>query len=188
MRQARGKFPGMRRERVDFTHEEICYGLDDCSWGAVLVARSEIGIISVMIGEDDEENVRDLRRRFPEANLIRTKTADRTLPKPIIEFLEKPKALDLPLDMRGTEFQKKVWNAVRKVKLGQTSNYSEIAHRIGRPRAARAIGTACAQCELSFLIPCHRILHKDGSMSGFWPEEKQRRLLEREAEVAIKLR
>ena len=167
--------------------EEIVFGLGESSLGHVLIATSARGVVTASIGRDPDRLIEELEERFPKARLVQE---DRDCARPlalVIEAIEKPgRPLELPLDLRGTAFQVLVWNAVRKVTTGQTSTYSEIAAAIGKPKAIRAVGTACANSSMALLVPCHRILHKDGSLSQgcFWGDDGQRILLDREAAAA----
>jgi len=164
--------------------EEIYFGVGKSSLGVVLVASSDKGVVSILMGEDADELVRDLQERFPMAHLVhgRGDRESAELVARVVEFIETPaRGLDLPLDVRGTAFQRRVWRAVRGIPVGRTSTYSEIARRIGAPKAMRAVGTACSNNNISLAIPCHRVLRKDGSLCG--SIVRQGVLISREAEA-----
>jgi AraC family transcriptional regulator, regulatory protein of adaptative response / methylated-DNA-[protein]-cysteine methyltransferase len=168
--------------------EVIRYLLGDSSLGLILVASSENGVSSILIGEYEELLIDDLGRRFPEALLVRgNKEEDRHLLGLVLAFAEDPsRGLDVPLDIRGTDFQRRVWQALRDIPVGETSSFTDIAHKIGDPKAMRAVGNACSTNNLALAIPCHRVLHRDGSLSGgfHWGDARQRILLDREAAAA----
>lgn len=163
------------------------FGLHECSFGFLLVASSAKGIVSILIGPAPHRLVEDLEESFPDARLVREDRDCQDLLAILIGYLEKPvRQLHLKLDLRGTEFQRRVWEAVRKIPLGKTSTYSEIALEIGAPKAVRAVGSACRKSPMAIAIPCHRVLHKDGSPPGgnFWGLDRHKILLEREAKAA----
>jgi AraC family transcriptional regulator of adaptative response/methylated-DNA-[protein]-cysteine methyltransferase len=168
--------------------EEIRFLLRESSLGLMLVASSSKGLVSILMGEDEELLVEDLQRRFPEARLARGDgEEDRQRLDLVLALAENPShGLDLPLDVRGTEFQRKVWQALREIPVGQTSSFTDIASKIGEPKAMRAVGNACSTNNLALAIPCHRVLHRDGTLSGgyHWGDARQRVLLEREAAAA----
>jgi AraC family transcriptional regulator of adaptative response/methylated-DNA-[protein]-cysteine methyltransferase len=165
--------------------EEIQFSAAESSLGLVLVARSATGICAVLLGDDRRALRRDLRRRFPNATLVDGDTTLGTLTKEVIAFVESPaRGLDVPLDMRGTEFQRGVWRALREISPGSTASYSDIANRIGAPNAAKEVAEACAANPLAVVVPCHRVIKKDGTLSGYrWGVERKRSLLAREAVV-----
>jgi O-6-methylguanine DNA methyltransferase len=146
--------------------EEIVFGTGRCALGALLVAAGEKGIVSIMIREKPAQLVRDLRARFPKANLVRQEKDCGPLVARVAGFIAAPSGrLDLPLDIRGTAFQQRVWQEVRKIPVGQTSTYTRIAELIGAPRAIRAVGSSCSNNGFAFAIPCHRVLHKSSAGS-----------------------
>jgi AraC family transcriptional regulator of adaptative response/methylated-DNA-[protein]-cysteine methyltransferase len=163
--------------------EPIQLSLGQSSLGLVLVAQSASGICAVLLGDDRDALRRDLQERFPDATLIEGDEKLSALAARMIDPVESPaRGLDLPLDLRGTEFQRSVWQALRKIPAGSTATYTEIAGRIGRPTAARAVAQACAANALAVVIPCHRVLRSDGRLPGYrWGIERKRSLLEREA-------
>src|SRR5215467_10503773 len=161
----------------------IRFAVGECSLGSILVAATAKGICAIALGDDPEALARDLQDRFPKAQLIGGDTAFEQLVAQVIGFVEAPAlGLDLPLDVRGTAFQQRVWQALREVRVGETVFYAEIARRIGSPQAARAVAAACAANNLAVAIPCHRVVRNDGSLSGYaWGVERRRALLDREA-------
>jgi AraC family transcriptional regulator of adaptative response/methylated-DNA-[protein]-cysteine methyltransferase len=164
--------------------EFIRHAMGESTLGSVLVASSDKGVVSILIGEDPDQLARNLRRRFPDAHIIDGDRNDRALVKRVVDFIERPsRGLDLPLDVRGTAFQQKVWQALQKIPAGKTSTYADIARKVGAPRAVRAVGNACSNNNLAIAIPCHRVLHSDGSLSGgyHWGTIRQGELLGRES-------
>jgi AraC family transcriptional regulator, regulatory protein of adaptative response / methylated-DNA-[protein]-cysteine methyltransferase len=161
---------------------EIRFAIGECSLGAILVARSDRGVCAILLGDDPEALARDLQERFPRAELIGGDAEFEELVAKVVGFVEAPGlGLDLPLDVRGTAFQQRVWQALREIPAGRTATYSEIAGRIGAPGAVRAVAGACAANALAVAIPCHRVVRTDGSLSGYrWGVERKRALLERE--------
>jgi AraC family transcriptional regulator of adaptative response/methylated-DNA-[protein]-cysteine methyltransferase len=147
-----------------------------------LVARSEKGVCAILLGDDPEALVRDLQDRFPKAMLIGGDGDFEKLVAKVVGFVEAPAlGLDLPLDVRGTAFQQRVWEALRKIPAGETASYAEIAERIGAPKAVRAVAQACATNHIAVAIPCHRVVRKDGDVSGYrWGVERKRALLAKE--------
>ena len=147
--------------------EDITYGTGKCALGPILVAVSDKGIVTIMVRAKTAELVQDLLPRFPKANLIRNEKECKAVVAKVIEYIAAPfKPFPLPLDMRGTDFQKSVWNEVRKIPFGQTSTYSTIAEAIGAPKAVRALGSSCTHCWFAFAVPCHRVVSKGGVGSG----------------------
>jgi AraC family transcriptional regulator of adaptative response/methylated-DNA-[protein]-cysteine methyltransferase len=161
---------------------EIHFAVGECSLGSVLVARSAKGVCAILLGDDPDALVRDLQDRFPRATLVGGDAAFEQTVARVIGFVEAPAlGLDLPLDVRGTAFQQRVWEALRHIPAGSTASYTEIAARIGAPNSARAVAHACGANALAVAIPCHRIVRTDGSLSGYrWGVERKRSLLERE--------
>jgi AraC family transcriptional regulator of adaptative response/methylated-DNA-[protein]-cysteine methyltransferase len=163
--------------------EEIRFAIGESSLGLILVAHSSVGVAAVLLGDDREALRRDLGDRFPEATLIDADAEVDAVAATVIRFVESPhRALDVPLDMRGTAFQRSVWSALREIPAGKTANYSDIAVRIGMPSAVRAVAQACASNALAVVVPCHRVIARDGKLAGYrWGVERKRALLEREA-------
>jgi AraC family transcriptional regulator of adaptative response/methylated-DNA-[protein]-cysteine methyltransferase len=162
----------------------IRFALGRCSLGVVLVAASERGICAIYLGDDGETLMRQLQERFPKADLAGSDAAFAALLGQVIAFIETPRrGLDLPLDIRGTAFQQRVWQALRDLPPGATVSYAELARRIGAPSSARAVAQACAANALAVAIPCHRVIRNDGGLAGYrWGVERKRELLQREAE------
>lgn len=171
------------RYRAGGADEEIRFAVGETSLGAILVASSRKGVASILLGDDPDALVRDLQDRFPKARLIGGDRDYEALVARVVGFVEAPRlGLDLPLDVRGTVFQQRVWQALRDIPVGSTVSYAEIAARIGAPRATRAIAAACAANAHAVAIPCHRVIRKDGAPSGYaWGAERKRVLLDREA-------
>jgi AraC family transcriptional regulator of adaptative response/methylated-DNA-[protein]-cysteine methyltransferase len=164
---------------------DIRFGIGECSLGPILVARSERGVCAIFLGDDPRELVRDLRNRFPKANLIGADAEFERLLAKVVGFVEAPRlGLDLPLDVRGTAFQQRVWQALRRIPAGATASYAEIARGIGAPSSVRAVAQACAANKIAVAIPCHRVVKSDGGLSGYrWGVERKRSLLAKEAQA-----
>lgn len=165
--------------------EEIEVGIGESSLGLVLVARSTQGICAVLFGDDRRALRHDLQHRFGDATLADGDAPLGAIAAEVIAFIESPgRGFDMPLDMRGTNFQRRVWQALRDVPPGSTVSYSDIATRIGAPGAAQDVAAACAANTLAVLVPCHRVVRKDGSLSGYrWGVERKRALLARETRL-----
>jgi AraC family transcriptional regulator of adaptative response/methylated-DNA-[protein]-cysteine methyltransferase len=166
--------------------QEIRYAIPECSLGPVLIAASEKGVCAILFGDDPEELRRDLQNQFPRARLIGGDKSFEELTAKIVAFVEAPAdGLDLPLDIRGTAFQQRVWDALRRIPAGSTASYAEIAEKIGAPKAVRAVARACATNRIAVAIPCHRVVRSDGGLSGYrGGVERKRALLEKEAKEA----
>jgi AraC family transcriptional regulator, regulatory protein of adaptative response / methylated-DNA-[protein]-cysteine methyltransferase len=162
---------------------EIRFAVGECSLGSILVAASVRGICTILLGDDPDALVRALQDQFPQASLIGADASFEQLVSRVVGFVEAPAiGLALPLDVRGTAFQQRVWQALRKIPAGSTASYSDIAKRIGSPRSVRAVAQACGANVLAVAIPCHRVVRNDGALSGYrWGVERKRTLLEREA-------
>lgn len=175
---------GMRpsRFRAGGEGEEIRFAVGQCSLGAILVAASAAGVCAIFLGDEPEALVRDLQGRFAKARLIGGDAAFERLVARVVGAVEAPgTGADLPLDVRGTAFQQRVWKALRGIPPGKTASYAEIARRIGEPKATRAVAGACALNKLAVVIPCHRVVRRDGGLSGYrWGVERKRALLARE--------
>ena len=161
----------------------IRFAVGECSLGSILVAATEKGICSILLGDDADALTRDLQDRFPKAQLIGGDAEFERWTASVVGFVEQPRlGLDLPLDIRGTAFQERVWGALCEVPPGATTSYAEIAKRVGAPKAVRAVAQACAANPLAVAIPCHRVVRHDGALSGYrWGVERKRALLDREA-------
>jgi AraC family transcriptional regulator of adaptative response/methylated-DNA-[protein]-cysteine methyltransferase len=160
----------------------IRFAIGLCSLGSILVAATEKGVCAILLGDDPEALLRGLQDRFPRARLIGADAAFEALAARVIGHVEAPGSRwDLPLDIRGTAFQHRVWEALRDIPRGTTASYTEIARRIGRPEAVRAVARACGANPVAVAIPCHRVVRTDGALSGYrWGVERKRALLARE--------
>jgi len=161
----------------------IHFAVRECWLGLMLVAVTDKGVRSISFGDEERALVRDLQQRFPAVQLIEDGAQLETLIAAVVEFVTTPAASSgVPLDLRGTAFQRRVWQALRDIPVGSTASYFELAQRIGQPRSARAVARACASNPLAVAVPCHRAIRSDGSLSGYrWGVERKRALLEREA-------
>jgi AraC family transcriptional regulator, regulatory protein of adaptative response / methylated-DNA-[protein]-cysteine methyltransferase len=164
----------------------IHFAVAQCSLGAILVATTEKGVCAISFGDDPDALVRDLQDRFPKVELVGGDGEFERLVARVVGFVEAPgQGLDLPLDIRGTAFQQRVWQALRAIPAGSTASYARIAAEIGAPAAVRAVARACANNTLAVAIPCHRVVRSDGALSGYrWGVERKRALLDREALAA----
>ena len=162
---------------------EIRFAVRECSLGSVLVASSDRGVCAILLGDDPAALRRELRDRFPQARLTGGDAAFGRMVANVAGFVEAPRrGLDLPLDLQGTAFQQRVWQALREIPAGRTASYADIARRIGAPKAVRAVAQACAANAIAVAIPCHRVVRNDGAFSGYrWGVERKRALLKREA-------
>jgi len=175
--------------RVGGSNTSIRFAIGECSLGAILVASSERGVCAILLGNDPEKLVQDLQDAFPRAQLIGADHDYEMLVAKVVGFIEAP-ALGqdfikhLPLDIRGTSFQQRVWQALRQIPAGATVSYSDIAQLIGLPKAVRAVAGACAANIIAVAIPCHRVVRNDGTESGYrWGVERKRALLDLEAQL-----
>jgi AraC family transcriptional regulator of adaptative response/methylated-DNA-[protein]-cysteine methyltransferase len=161
----------------------IRFAIGACSLGAILVAATDKGICAILMGDDPDLLVRDLQDRFPQAELRGAEADFEATVAKVVGLVESPAiGLDLPLDVRGTAFQQRVWQALRAIPSGSTVSYAELAERIGLPAGARAIAGACAANPVAVAIPCHRVVRQDGSISGYrWGVERKAALLKRES-------
>jgi AraC family transcriptional regulator of adaptative response/methylated-DNA-[protein]-cysteine methyltransferase len=169
--------------RAGGANEEIKFAVGQTSLGAILVASTKKGVAAILLGDDPDELVRNLQDRFPNARLIGADRDYETLVAQVVGFVEAPRiGLNLPLDVRGTAFQERVWKALQEVPAGATVSYAEIARRIGVPKSVRGVAGACAANKLAVAIPCHRVIRNDGSLSGYaWGVDRKRALIDREA-------
>src|SRR6266480_4462305 len=160
----------------------IRFAVGECSLGAILVAATAKGVCAIQFGDDPEALVRALQDRFPKAQLLGGDQAFERLVAKVVGFVEAPaQGLDLPLDIRGTAFQQRVWKAIRDIPAGATASYRDLAKRLGAPKAVRAVAQACGANAIAVAIPCHRVVRTDGSTSGYrWGVERKRALLDRE--------
>lgn len=164
---------------------EIRFAIGKCSLGSILVALSPVGICAISLGDDPDILARSLQDRFPQAELINGDSEFEQLVANVIGFVEAPASgLKLPLDVRGTAFQQRVWQALREIPAGATVSYTDIALRIGSPKSVRAVASVCARNTLAVAIPCHRVVRNDGTLSGYrWGVERKAELLRRESET-----
>jgi len=160
----------------------IHFAVAQCALGEILVAQSHKGICAIFLGDDPQALLHDLQDQFPQAVLLGGDAAFEQRVAQVIGFVEQPAiGLNLPLDIRGTAFQERVWQALRAIPVGTTVSYSEIAERIGAPRAVRAVARACAANPLAVAVACHRVVRRDGDLSGYrWGIARKQQLLERE--------
>lgn len=162
---------------------EIRFAVGESALGSLLVAQSDRGVCAILLGDDPDALARDLQSRFPSASLIGGDADFQQLLAEVVRFVENPKVgLDVPLDIRGTAFEQRVWHALREIPAGSTASYSDIANRIGSPSSAKDVGEACAANLLAVAIPCHRVVRKNGGLAGYrWGVHRKRALLEKEA-------
>jgi AraC family transcriptional regulator of adaptative response/methylated-DNA-[protein]-cysteine methyltransferase len=176
---------GMRARdyRAGGPNMQIRFAVGQCSLGAILVAQSQRGICAILLGDDPEGLVEDLQDQFPKALLIGGDAGFEQLVAQVVGFIEAPSlGLNLPLDVQGTAFQERVWQALREIPPGATASYAQVAVRIGRPKAVRAVAQACGANPLAVAIPCHRVVRRSGDISGYrWGVERKRELLKRES-------
>jgi AraC family transcriptional regulator of adaptative response/methylated-DNA-[protein]-cysteine methyltransferase len=165
------------------TDSEIKFAVAECSLGSILVACSAKGVCAILLGDDPDALARDLQDRFPNADLIGGDSGFEELVARVVGFVEAPAlGLDLPLDVRGTAFQQRVWQALCEIPAGETVSYTELARRIGAPKSVRAVAQACGANRIAVAIPCHRVVRNDGALSGYrWGVERKRALLEKES-------
>jgi len=169
--------------RAGGANTAIRFAVGQCSLGSILVAASARGICAILLGDDPASLLHELQDQFPKAELIGGDAGFEQLVAGVVGFVEAPAiGLDLPLDLRGTAFQQRVWRALREIPAGSTMSYRDIAQRIGAPKSVRAVGQACGANHIAVAIPCHRVVRTDGDLSGYrWGIERKRALLAREA-------
>ena len=163
------------------THDSISVTIARTSLGLALVAQTTRGVAAILLGDDRVALQREIRERFPDAQLVDAKAND--VVAKVVALIDAPSTrFDAPLDLRGTDFQRKVWKALREIPAGSTATYAAIAQRIGRPTASRAVAQACGANPVAVAVPCHRVIRADGGLSGYrWGVERKRELLDREA-------
>jgi AraC family transcriptional regulator, regulatory protein of adaptative response / methylated-DNA-[protein]-cysteine methyltransferase len=175
---------GMKTTRVTAINSgsKILYAVGVTSLGCVLVARGAGGVCAILLGDDSQAVIRDLRAHFVGAEMRDDTSGMAETVAAAVASVEHPeRPFDPPLDIGGTTFQRKVWRALREIPPGTTTSYSEVARTIGAPKSLRAVAGACAANVLAIAIPCHRVLRSNGSLSGYrWGMERKRILLERE--------
>jgi AraC family transcriptional regulator of adaptative response/methylated-DNA-[protein]-cysteine methyltransferase len=171
------------KDRATGATAEVHFAVGECSLGSVLVATRGNGICAILLGDDAKILKRELQSRFPQARLVSGTADAAALTAVVVQGVESPThAIELPLDVNGTPFQQRVWQALRKIPAGKTASYADIARRVGSPKSVRAVAQACAANALAVAIPCHRVVRSDGSLSGYrWGVERKRRLLDLEA-------
>lgn len=161
---------------------DIHYTISNSSFGLVQIAQTEAGVCSIILGDNEQAMQLELEGRFPGKSLYKLDPVPEGLEAKIVAYIESPVgSIDIPLDLGGTDFQREVWCALCAIPAGSTLSYTEVAQNIGRPKAVRAVAGACAGNKIAVLIPCHRVVRNDGSISGYrWGVERKRMLLERE--------
>jgi AraC family transcriptional regulator of adaptative response/methylated-DNA-[protein]-cysteine methyltransferase len=171
-----------KRFKSGGTDTHIRFAIGECSFGSILVAASSVGICSILMGDDPHSLLLDLQQHFPHADLVGADREFESWVAKVVGFVEAPQfGLDLPLDIRGTLFQKRVWKALQHIPVGKTISYRELAEKLGDPKASRAVAGACAANTLAVAIPCHRVIRQDGGLSGYrWGVERKQKLLARE--------
>jgi AraC family transcriptional regulator, regulatory protein of adaptative response / methylated-DNA-[protein]-cysteine methyltransferase len=179
-----GMTPGAARRGGE--GEVIRTASADCPFGRLLVGATAKGVCFIGFAEPDEALLGELRQRFPRARIVADDAALATAVRAVLDFLEEPKrSLDLPLDLRGTAFQQRVWRTLCSIPPGETRTYGELAGMIGNPRAVRAVARSCAQNPVSLAVPCHRVIGGDGNLTGYrWGVPRKRALLEKERALA----
>ena len=167
---------------------KIVYTIVSCDLGYLLVATTDKGICGIKLGDHAEELVKILAKEFKQAIIIRDNNSHQDWVKKILNFIAGEEYdLNLPIDIRGTEFQQQVWQALQNIPYGETRTYQEIANDLGKPKAARAIGNACGANPIALIIPCHRVVCTDGSLGGYyWGIERKQKIIERETSAAAR--
>ena len=161
--------------------EALCCEIHDSSLGLVLIATSTRGVCAILFGDDRVALQKEFQRRFPKATLASPTKTSQSLTADVLALVEAQTAKTPSLDLRGTDFQKRIWRALLEIPAGSTISYKELAHRAGAPTAVRAVAGACAANPLALLVPCHRVVRHDGGLSGYrWGVARKRTLLERE--------
>jgi AraC family transcriptional regulator of adaptative response/methylated-DNA-[protein]-cysteine methyltransferase len=164
--------------RTGGTHARIGYALGNCPLGRILIAATPRGLCAVMMGDDHAALVRALREQFTRAEVVADTELDSMLARVVGEFAEHPATLDLPLDLRATAFQMRVWEALRRIPRGETRSYAELARSLGQPTATRAVARACATNPVAVVVPCHRVIGSNGKLTGYrWGVERKKQLL-----------
>ncbi len=176
---------GMKAQQFQRGGAEVTlrYGSVPCALGILLLAATERGICRIDIGDCAQDLIDAMQRQFPRARFEPMDAQIEQWLRELVQFIERPHAaLQLPLDIQGTAFQRQVWQALRDIPLGTTTSYTELAARIGKPKAVRAVATACASNTFALVIPCHRVIRGNGDLAGYrWGIERKRELLQREA-------
>jgi AraC family transcriptional regulator of adaptative response/methylated-DNA-[protein]-cysteine methyltransferase len=167
--------------------EQIRSAFADCPFGRLLVGATDKGVCFIGFAEPDEALMGDLQRRFPKASVTTDDPALAETVRAVVAFLNEPKqALDLPLDLRGTAFQQRVWRTLCTIPPGETRSYAQLAAMAGNPKAIRAVARSCATNPVSLAVPCHRVVGSDGDLTGYrWGVPRKQALLERERRAAL---
>lgn len=175
------------QQQISNPSSVIRYAFRECFLGKALVAQSARGVCAVLLGDEPELLQRDLQARFPKAELIADEAELQPQLDAVAEFVAAPqRGWQLPLDIRGTPFQQRVWQALRDIPAGETASYTQIAKRIGQPSAVRAVARACCANPVAVVIPCHRVVRVDGGLAGYrWGLARKRALLELEAQARL---
>lgn len=170
-------------------HQQITFAVGQSRLGSIMVAQSLQGICAITLGDDPAQLLQDLQDLFPKAELIGGDAAFEQLVAQVVGFVEAPEiGWHLPLDIQGTVFQQRVWQALQKIPLGKTVTYSELAEQLGQPKAVRAVASACANNKIAVAIPCHRVIRQDGSLAGYrWGIERKQQLLQHEHHIVEEL-
>lgn len=169
--------------RANKFKESVHFVIGECTLGSILVGTTSKGICAIFLGDCSDTLADNFRARYPGAQLAEANEASRQLIAAVIRFIETPgETLDIPLDIRGTDFQQRVWQALCDIPLGCTTSYTDLAQSIGAPKAIRAVANACASNTIAIAIPCHRVVRNNGALSGYrWGSERKRMLLNSEA-------
>lgn len=177
----------LKQFRAGAPGKTILYGMSRCSLGFVIVGMTERGICGVEFGDSRSQLLKQFQQTFPRAELVEADSHFNRVMEDVVEYVENPMIdVDLPLDIQGTAFQLRVWDALRGIKAGTTIHYGQLAEKIGNPKAVRAAAKACASNKLAVLIPCHRVVYKDGRISGYrWGVARKRKLLKQEADAQV---
>jgi AraC family transcriptional regulator, regulatory protein of adaptative response / methylated-DNA-[protein]-cysteine methyltransferase len=175
--------PPRAATHADVAVEILFYGMGECALGQVLIARSASGVCAILLGVDHDELAADLAARFPRASLVANEAIVHDDLAKVIRFVAEPgEGLHLTLDMRGTAFQRRVWEKLRAIPVGRTATYGEVARWIGPLTSPRAVGAACAANPIALAVPCHRVVRSDGAPAGYrWGIERKRELIRKEA-------
>jgi AraC family transcriptional regulator of adaptative response/methylated-DNA-[protein]-cysteine methyltransferase len=168
-----------KRLRAGGKDVRILFAIGECTLGSVLVASSRNGVCAMLLGDTPEQVLDDLTSRFPQAELIGNDPEYDRLIGVVIQFVDDPKyGFNLPLDIQGTAFQERVWQALRDIPIGTTTSYSEIAEKIGAPKSSRAVAQACGANNIAVAIPCHRVVRSDGGLAGYrWGVARKQAIL-----------
>lgn len=165
--------------------DSLRYEIHASSLGLVLIATSRYGVCAILFGDDRDMLEREFRRRFPKATLAPPNTTHQALATSVLALIEARTGATPALDLRGTDFQKRIWRALLEIPAGSTISYKELACRVGAPKAIRAVAGACAANPVALLVPCHRVVRHDGDLSGYrWGVARKQALLQREGVLA----